>query len=180
VSVLEKKMNKFLISAFIVTAIAGGWQFRVAAHPGHDHGAEPAVETPTGTPTEAPGTDDHQNSMVEVPDNQPLPTVKLIAHPDSRQGWNLEVQTTNFQFAPEHVDQLSQATAEQPLEGHAHLYIDGVKITRFYANWYYLESLAPGKHEITVALNTNDHNMLMHNGQPIQSTVVIDVPVAVR
>lgn len=36
----------------------------------------------------------------------------------------------------------------------AHLSVDGTKITRLYGNWYYLESLPAGRHEITVSLNT--------------------------
>lgn len=87
-----------------------------------------------------------------------------------RQGWNLEVQVSNFTFAPSQVNQ-----ASIPTEGHAHLYIDGVKITRLYASWYYLESLAPGTHAITVNLNANGHETLMHNGQPIAATASVGV-----
>jgi hypothetical protein len=108
--------------------------------------------------------------MMEIPVGQPLPTVRLTIHPDARQGWNLEVQTTNFRFAPESVNQVSTA-----IEGHAHLYINGVKITRLYGNWYYLESLAPGRHQITVRLNTNGHEMLMHDGQAIEDTATIEI-----
>jgi hypothetical protein len=134
------------------------------AHEGHDHA------TPNAEPAEA----EHEHSTIEVSANQPIPTVALIAHPDGQQGWNLEVQTANFSFAPERIGQAGDATNE----GHAHLYIDGVKITRLYGNWYYLESLAPGKHEITVSLNTNGHAALMHNGQPIQATVIVDALMA--
>lgn len=117
-------------------------------------------------------SNEHEHGAIEIPISQPVPTVNLIAHPDSRQGWNLEMQVTNFQLAPEHVNQPSTTTSE----GHAHLYVDGVKITRLYSNWYYLESLPPGKHEVTVGLNANGHEALMHNGRPIQATVMIEVP----
>ncbi|NJR67029.1 MAG: hypothetical protein HC772_19685 [Leptolyngbyaceae cyanobacterium CRU_2_3] len=96
----------------------------------------------------------------------------MIAHPDPRRGWNLEVQVTNFKFAPEHISQ-----ASIPTEGHAHLYVNGEKMTRIYGNWYYLDGLAPGTHEITVSLNANGHETLMHNGEPIQSTVTVEVPM---
>jgi len=135
------------------------------AHAGHEH------PHPDGMPMTEPGTQEegsHTHGAMEVPANQLLPTVKLIAHPDARKGWNLEVQITNFKFAPEHVNQTSI-----PTEGHAHLYIDGEKITRLYGNWYYLGSLPPGEHEITVTLNANGHESLMHNGEPIQASVVV-------
>lgn len=59
---------------------------------------------------------------------------------------------------------------------YAHLYVDGTKITRLYGNWYYLESLPAGRHEITVSLNTNNHETLIYNGQPIEATVVLNTP----
>lgn len=118
-----------------------------------------------------PHSEDHAHGTLEIPPGQPVPTVNLVVHPDARRGWNLEVQLTNFAFAPERVNQISV-----PTEGHAHLYVDGSKIARLYGNWYYLESLPPGRHEITVSLNANGHEALTHNGQPIESTVAIDVP----
>ncbi len=114
--------------------------------------------------------DEHEHGGLEIPANLPIPTVNLIVHPDARQGWNLEVQISNFTFAPNLVNQ-----ANIPSAGHAHLYIDGVKITRLYGSWYYLDSLAPGTHDITVSLNSNGHETLMHNGQPIAATVRVRV-----
>jgi hypothetical protein len=111
------------------------------------------------------------HGTMAVPAGQPVPTVKLIVHPDSKQGWNLEAQVTNFRFAPERVNQTSAAT-----EGHAHIYVNDKKLTRLYGNWYYLESLPAGQQKITVALNANGHEALTHNNQPIQSTVTIEVP----
>lgn len=119
-------------------------------------------------PTASP-SGSHPHGTVEA--EQPVPTVELIVHPDARQGWNLEVQVTHFRFAPEQVNQ-----ANTPQAGHAHLYINGDKITRLYGSWYYLESLPAGQHELTVQLNTNEHDILTNNGQPIESTVVLEVP----
>jgi len=138
------------------------------AHEGHSH-SEPhraGSAHPHSPPSpHHSGKDDHEHGMLEIPPGQPVPTVDLIVHPDARRGWNLEIQVTNFTFAPERVNQASNFQ-----EGHGHLYVDGVKITRLYGNWYYLESLAPGTREITVSLNANGHEALMHNGQPIQVT----------
>lgn len=114
---------------------------------------------------------DSHHSTLEIPANQPVPTVTLVAHPDPVQGWNLEVQTTDFRFAPEHVNQANRLG-----EGHAHLYINGEKTSRIYSAWLHLPQLPSGRYEITVGLNANGHEVLTHNGQPIESTVVIDVP----
>ena len=114
---------------------------------------------------------EHSHGSMEIPAGQPVPTVDLIIHPDAQRGWNLEIQVTNFRFAPESVNLTSL-----PSEGHAHLYVNGVKLTRLYGNWYYLESLPPGEHDITVGLNANGHEDLLHNGQPIQDTERLIVP----
>ncbi len=124
-----------------------------------------------GTPHQ--GEAPHRHSTVEIPPGQPVPTVQLIVHPDALKGWNLELQTTNFVFAPERVN-----TKGSFHEGHAHLYIDDRKITRLYSNWYYLGVLPPGEHKIRVTLNTNAHETLVHNGQPIQATATVQVKEA--
>lgn len=114
---------------------------------------------------------DVHRKMMEIPDAQPIPSVNLIVHPDPMRGYNLEVQVTNFKFAPENVN-----TAARPGEGHAHLYVNGKKIARLYGNWYYLENLQPGKNKITVSLNANSHEVLARDGKIIQDTEIVQVP----
>lgn len=113
----------------------------------------------------------HSHGTLEVAAGQPVPTVDLIIHPDAQRGWNLEVQVEHFSFAPTTVNESNTQT-----EGHAHIYINGEKLTRLYGSWYYLESLPPGQHTITVSLNSNTHNTLTVQGQPIQDSEVIRVP----
>lgn len=69
------------------------------ADTGHHHA--PAA------PSHAEPHQQHHQTL-EIPEEQPLPTVSLIAHPDPVRGWNLEIQTTNFAFAPERVNQAHQ------------------------------------------------------------------------
>ncbi len=113
----------------------------------------------------------HSHKTMVIPPGQPVPTVSLDLKPDTMSGWNLQVKVTDFAFAPERVNTKGIAT-----EGHAHLYIDGKKVTRLYGPWYYLGSLSPGQHTITVTLNGNGHEDLIYNGKPIQATQVIQVP----
>jgi hypothetical protein len=113
----------------------------------------------------------HHHKMLEIPDQQPVPTVNLVVHPDPMKGWNLEIKVTNFRFAPERISEKSVTT-----EGHAHLYINGKKITRLYSSWYYLDGLSPGSNTITVSLNANGHEQLTHRGKPIEATVTIQTP----
>jgi hypothetical protein len=114
---------------------------------------------------------DHHHDMMAVPAGQPVPSVEIQVHPDPVSGWNLEILTTNFRFAPERVNQ-----ANQPNEGHGHLYINGEKVSRIYGNWLHLPELPTGRNQITVGLNANSHATLTHNGEPIEATVVVEVP----
>ena len=117
------------------------------------------------------GDHHHGHGTVEIPAGQPVPTVSLVAHPDPVRGWNLEIQTTNFRFAPEQVNQ-----PNQPNVGHGHLSINGERGARVYGPWLHLPQLPPGRNEITVSLNANGHEALTHNGQAIESTVVVETP----
>jgi hypothetical protein len=112
----------------------------------------------------------HNHKTMEIPVGLPVPSVDLIVHPDVIRGWNLEVKVSNFRFAPEKINQESNAQ-----EGHAHLYINGEKLTRLYGSWYYLASLNPGQHKITVTLNANGHEELVHNNQRIEDAETIEV-----
>lgn len=100
--------------------------------------------------------------------NAAIPSVTLSVQADSMNGWNVQIEIEHFTFAPE------KAGAEDTQnEGHAHLYVDGYKFARLYGNWYHLKALTPGKHYITVTLNTNDHKGLEHKGEKILATQMI-------
>ena len=58
--------------------------------------------------------------------------------------------------------------------GHAHLYLNGVKVARLYGTAYHLSDLPDGQHTITVTLNTNDHSDLALDGRLIEASVEVD------
>ena len=111
------------------------------------------------------------HGTLEVGDIPTPPAMKVAVHKDPKAGWNLQVQVENFRFAPEHA-----STAHVSGEGHAHLFIDGKKVTRLYGEWYHIPTLAPGTHKITVTLNANSHEDLTINGKPISATQEVRVP----
>jgi hypothetical protein len=134
-----------------------------------------AHESGSGIPAHQSGNKprEHQHSNLEIPPGQPVPTVSLMVHPDPMKGWNLEVKVTNFRFAPDRMNAKSSAT-----EGHAHLYVNGKKVTRLYGSWYYLDSLPPGQNKITVSLNANGHEQLTYRNKPIEASATIQVPAS--
>ena len=98
-------------------------------------------------------------------------SVAITAEPDAHGGVDVQIVTDGFRFAPELVDQ-----AHTPGAGHAHIYVDGVKLGRVFESQYHIEELAPGEREIRVSLNTNDHGDLTFNGEKVESTVSVIVP----
>lgn len=100
----------------------------------------------------------------------PYPTLNVEIIPDTKMGWNIYLKTTNFKFAPESVNAEHEAG-----EGHAHLYVNGERLTRLYAPWYYLKELPPGENVVTVSLSGNDHSDLYVLGEAVAVTKVIVV-----
>ena len=96
------------------------------------------------------------------------PSVEVSVIKDLMDGWTLTLTTENFTFAP-----LSAGSAAVPNEGHAHLYVDDVKVARLYGPYFYIPDLAPGQHDITVALSSNDHAYLAIDGARIEARMVI-------
>ncbi len=114
--------------------------------------------------------DIHSHEQLEVSPEM-APTIEISVHEDSKSGYNLEIDTTNFEFVSTHNFEDNQLDV---FRGHAHLYINGEKISRLYSSSYYLGELE-GHNEITVTLNTNDHKDLALTGETIQDTVILQV-----
>lgn len=127
-----------------------------------------------------PGVEDHSthfthdhsmtHGVIEV-DPEGAPELDVLVVKDNTSGWNLMLETTNFRFAPEAVN-----GDHVPGEGHAHIYLNGAKLTRLYGHHYYLSDLPPGEHVIGVTLNANDHSDLFVDGVPVASSAEITVP----
>ena len=137
--------------------------------------APPIAKSATITVAEMPGNGSHEHQKMEVPQGQPVPTVDVVMHKDAKKGWNLEAKVTNFEFAPDKVN-----TVAEPGKGHAHLFVNGKKITRLYSSWYYLENLDRGENRIKVSLNANNHADWTSNGKLIEDTEIVQVSEAVN
>ena len=107
------------------------------------------------------------HTMREVePEN--APKLSMIISKDPMQGWNLVLQTQDFEFSPEEAGK-----DFVPNTGHAHLYINGMKTARIYSHYYHFPDLPPGQHTVTVSLSGNDHSYYMVNNARIETEAVI-------
>jgi hypothetical protein len=138
-------------------ATANGVTLDGHAHTGHnDHASQS-----TGHAHDAP---------LSLPDDGTAPQLEISVVKDLMSGWNLHVSTQSFRFAPENA-----STPDIAGEGHAHVYVDGVKIARLYGPWMHLSALPQGNPTIKVVLNSNDHRPLSVDGTPVDVTLSIQV-----
>ena len=98
---------------------------------------------------------DFHDRVTVLEEGDKPPTLDFFISRDSAHGWNLQLLTTNFRFAPENV-----GGPFVPGEGHAHLYVDGEQIARIYGGWFHVEKLPHGLVDVMVTLNANDHSQL--------------------
>ena len=97
-------------------------------------------------------------------------SVRIFVSKDAKMGYNLHVVTRRFRWSP-----WNASKRHIPGQGHAHLYVDGKKVTRLYGPWYYLGALDKGKHTIKVTLNGNDHGDYVHGERMIADQKTITV-----
>jgi len=161
---MKLKINQYLLlglgSIFVfITTVNGHTQPQSPVHESSVDGQYHNHNLPSDKHDHSAG---HSHKILDISDHDLIPTIKIHAYPDKMKGWNILIETTNFTFAPETVNQESS-----PNQGHGHLYINGEKITRLYSNWYYISDLPKGDHEIKITLNTNLHEDLIYQGQII-------------
>lgn len=112
----------------------------------------------------------HTHDQRAVAVGTPVPTVAISVEPDAKSGYNLQISTEHFTFEPAAVN---GAVVEG--EGHAHVYVNGVKISRVYGEWFHLEAtlFEVGENDVRVTLNAHDHSDWAVDGVPITSSVTV-------
>ena len=136
----------------VFLAVSQGWE--MAGH-AHDH-SDPAQH--------GAGAGHSHDAVLDVsgPD---APTLAVKAARDPMAGWNLRLETTNFAYAPE------AASGDHVAgQGHAYVYVDDVKLGRFYGPWVHV----PTGGDVRVTLTGNDHRTLSVDGQPVAVDLTLD------
>jgi len=105
-----------------------------------------------------------EHGLLDVSDESVIPKiVALEVLEDKMSGYNISFETEHFLFTPENVN-----TKHQAGQGHAHIYINGKKYARIYANQFHIPKLGTAIQEIRVTLNANNHETLSLDKQPIE------------
>lgn len=114
---------------------------------------------------------EHSVGVMDLTGAELVPEVTLIeVLPESADSYNLHVEIDNWTFTPEQTGEPTIAN-----EGHAHVYVDGLKVGRMYGNWYHLGAMQPGEHRIVVTLNGNDHTEFLVDGELIGAETTVRI-----
>ena len=75
------------------------------------------------------------------------------------------------------IDTCIAAAGRENIEGHghAHVYVNGMKLGRVYGAWHHIGKLPLGRNEVTVSLYANDHSALALGGTKITASVEVIV-----
>ena len=112
----------------------------------------------------------HSHDMLAVDDWYVKPTIIAAIYKDPIGGWNLNLRTTNFTY-----NAAAAGLKNKEGEGHAHVYVNGVKLARIYGDWFHIGMLPKGNNIILVTLNANDHSSLTHNGRMLEHELMVMV-----
>jgi hypothetical protein len=158
-----KKQSELIIVMVLslILGLGGGYLIGAAT-------SESTAETVTAESSmDDTDTTHMHSSLYEVPADQ-APKVELVVSEDGKSGYNVKIIATDFTFTPEKVNE------ENILgEGHAHLYIDDVKIARVYGPYYHYDGDFEGSKTFRVTLNANDHSEYAIEGKVIESELVV-------
>ena len=178
-------MTKIITLMLLVVALSGAAVATVLAHEDEEEGGyklvvgflhEPAYEGEKNAVSirvtkvvaeEEPVSQAHDEPM----ESEKPVSLKVGAVAEEEGGVNLFLLTRDWTWSPENVN-----NSHVPGEGHAHIYVDGVKVGRVYGPHHYLSGLEPGERHIRVTLNSNDHSALTYDGQPVEASTMITVP----
>jgi hypothetical protein len=159
----EEKTNLILIGIIIaVLAFGGGYLFATTLDSDN-------TETQNDSSSMESDVMEHSHSSTFEVSEEEAPSVAVEVTQDAKSGWNVHIITSDFVFTPEAASTPTNVIGE----GHAHLYVDGVKIARVYGDWFHYPENFEGEKEFRVTLNANDHSDYAVNGEVIESSVYV-------
>jgi hypothetical protein len=83
-----------------------------------------------------------------------------------KSGFDIKLDVENFSFvlAPDDAQHI-------PNEGHAHVYLNGLKLGRLYNSTFTLGEVPANEYELRVTLNSNDHRPYLTEGSAVQEAL---------
>jgi len=86
----------------------------------------------------------------------------------SQDGLNGEIEIEGLELTP-----VGDSSPHVPGQGHAHLYLNGLKLGRIFSREFSIGPLLAGEYVLEVGLNTNDHRpYLNEDAQPVAAKLI--------
>ncbi|MCJ8340979.1 MAG: hypothetical protein MJK10_21155 [Pseudomonadales bacterium] len=120
----------------------------------------------------------HHQQMQEISADAQIPELTLSASVDPSSGINLKLLINHYKLgAPGDIESSIYANGKRVLQGHGHLFINGIKIQRIYAEDIHIPQhlLILGENKILVSLNSHRHHNWTVSGETITSTITLTV-----
>ncbi len=159
--------NKENVIAWIIAALlSGGVSGYLLGSIANDN--DDSTQTHTANHSEEAMEGSHEHGKFEVSEDM-APGLSFTVAEDTKSGWNILLDTENFNFTPTLVGK--ENTAGQ---GHAHLYVNGKKYARLYSKHFHYPENFDGERTFRVTLNVNDHSEYSVNGEVVEYTETIN------
>jgi len=119
-----------------------------------------------------------QSEMVHpsriLPSESAVPQIKLELFSDAMDGFNLTIVLRGYEMGPPN---LVGSAGSSTVSGHAHLYINDVKVQRVYGRYVHLPRrfFVDGVNKLSVSLNDHDHQTWqLKSGEDVMAILLID------
>ncbi|MDO6557906.1 hypothetical protein [Paraglaciecola chathamensis] len=121
-------------------------------------------------------TEIHEHKARDIGQGTLIPKIQLQVFRDQIDGVNIHVEVDNYLLnAPNSAKKESNAGAI--LQGHAHVYVNGVKRQRLYGEDVHIPQswLKSGVNQVAVSLNSHQHENWMSGDHNIVGSVFLDL-----
>lgn len=112
-----------------------------------------------------------KDSTMEMKSGHKTPKIDISVTEGYDKNWVVNLTTKNFEFYEPETNPPSHKMGQ----GHGHLYLNGLKLQRMYSKTATVGTLPPGKHIISITLNTNDHKAYSVDSLPLSASFEIEI-----
>lgn len=115
----------------------------------------------------------HQHKALEIPAGVPIPGIAMNVARDPIDGINVLLSIENYLMN----SPLDPREDSVVLQGHAHVFVNGVKKQRLYGNALHIPAdwLKKGVNQVAVSLNSHEHENWTIDGKSIVGSVFVDL-----
>ncbi|MEH6710102.1 MAG: hypothetical protein V7733_02735 [Paraglaciecola polaris] len=123
-------------------------------------------------------TEIHEHKALDIGEGTPIPKIELSAYRDPLDGVNIHVEIDNYLLnAPNLAVNTPDNKVGGILQGHAHVFVNGIKRQRLYGKDVHIPQswLEAGVNQVAISLNSHQHENWMSGDHNIVGSVFLDL-----